>query len=223
MGGRTSGKKPSHDYALLLAQYDADYVPQGRTLEEFCKDRDIFEDYKTISAGFIRERKRTAMGAFHDRNKPLLLGAQRMVMAALTRAQAESDPIKAGEFALKVYEKVAEREEPNPLLTLNQNLIIPPLFPPSAMAAKAIEALTGKSPAVKVIEGGTSSDEEKGASAKPGPADGRGKSKAAGDAGNRPSSVGEAIKAARQSLAVAGGSSGGRADRPGRRVQSKDR
>lgn len=152
MGGRTSGPKPTHDYALLLAQYEADYAPHGRTLKEFCSDREPPLVYATVSAGFVAERKRTAMGAFHDRNKPLLLGAQRMIMAALTRVAQEADPIKAGEFALKVYEKVAEREEPNPLLTLSQNIIIPPLFPSSALAARTIEALTGKGPAVKVIE-----------------------------------------------------------------------
>ena len=143
------GRQPSHDWALLLSQFEAEYVPHKITLRQFCKERGISE--KLCSDAFNRERKRTALGVFHDRNKPLLLVAQRRVQEALARISVEADPIKAGRFALEVYEKVAEREEPNPLLTQQLNVVMPPLFPPSALAARAIEALTGK-PAPKTIE-----------------------------------------------------------------------
>ena len=136
------GRKANQDWALLLAQFEADYVPHNRTLREFCKDREL--DEKGTSVAFSRERKRTALGVFHERNKPLLMLAQRQVYRAVLESVNWPDQVKAAEFNLKVLEKVAEREEPNPGLTQNLNVVMPPLFPESSLARQMVEALTGQ-------------------------------------------------------------------------------
>jgi len=136
-----SGSRPStHDWSLLYAQYEADYLPRKIKLKDFCKEKEL--PYKQTSQAFQKDRLRTTLAVFHDRNKPLLLAAQRMVMKYLAESVNWGDPKGAAEFALKVYEKVSEREEPNPSLTMQQVIELPPLFPASAMAAKAIETLT---------------------------------------------------------------------------------
>ncbi len=146
MGGKRSGRAPAQDWALLLAQYEADYEPHKVTASAFFKEKGVNE--KLGLNAFQRERTRTALAVFHDRNKPLLLGAQRMVMRHLAESVNWPDQKAAAAFALKVLEIVSEREEPNPLLTLNQNVEMPPLFPSSGLAAKAIEVLTaGEGPA----------------------------------------------------------------------------
>ena len=146
MGSKGSGPGPSQDWALLLAQYEADYEPHKVTLREFFKEKGIPE--KTGSNAFLREKARTALAAFHDKNKPLLLGAQRMVMQSLIDSVDWPDQAKAAMFQLKVLEIVAEREEPNPLLVQQTQVVLPPMFPQSSLAAKAIELLTsGEKPA----------------------------------------------------------------------------
>lgn len=63
-------------------------------------------------------------------------------MQALIDSRNWGDPKAAAMFALKVYEIVADREEPKPEMAPTRDIILPPLFPHSAMAAKAIESLT---------------------------------------------------------------------------------
>ncbi len=142
-----AGRKPNHDWPLLKAEFEARYVPEGRTLREFSEDREL--DETVVSNAFRRLAKQSAMAAFHDRDKPLLLVAQRGVMNMLAEAMNKDrkgyDPVEVGRFALLVLEKVAEREEPNPGLSASLNVVMPPLFPQGSLAAQAIEALTGVS------------------------------------------------------------------------------
>ncbi|MDE2102498.1 MAG: hypothetical protein KGL39_34950 [Patescibacteria group bacterium] len=155
MGGPNSGKIAIKDWATLYAHFKAEYQPHLRTLKEFVAEQPSLEGipYKTVSAAFIREEKRAKLEAFHARNEPILLAAQRHVAKAVTDPAtfATVAGAKHAEFALKVFEKVAEREEPNPLLQQTMNVVVPPLFPQSALAAKAVAALTGKAPA-RIIE-----------------------------------------------------------------------
>lgn len=152
------------DWAILHAQFKAEYEPHHRTLKEFCAEQAVLEGvpYKSVSAAFLRESKRAKLEAFHARNEPILLAAQRHVAKAVTDPAtfATVAGAKHAEFALKVFEKVAEREEPNPLLQQTMNVVVPPLFPQSALAAKAIAALTGKAPA-RIIEAKASASKGK--------------------------------------------------------------
>lgn len=141
MGTETSGRyKQKHDWSLLVAQYDADYAPRKITLKEYCKETGI--EYGLASKAFARERTRTALAIFHDRNKPLLLAAQSRVMTLLADSQNWEDKKAAAAFALKVYEIVAQREEPKPELHVGIDAKLPSLFPESTMAQQAIVALT---------------------------------------------------------------------------------
>ena len=139
MAGKPGGGS-SQDWALLLAQYDADYEPHKITMRAFFKERGILE--KTGMAAFQRERTRTALSVFHDRNKTLLVAAQRLVMKSLVESETWLDQTRAAAFQLKVLEVISQREEPNPLLTLERTVELPPMFPNSGLAAKAIEMLT---------------------------------------------------------------------------------
>lgn len=145
------GLRPLQDWALLLAQYEADYAPHLKTIREFCADREVPLPYQVTVNAFMRERKRNTMAAFHARNKPLLLTAQNKVAESLEQSDQWEDKVQAANFRLKVLEKVSEREEPNPMLT-QVNVVIPPLFPESALAAKAIEAITGQQAKPKRME-----------------------------------------------------------------------
>ncbi len=140
--GRPPGPRQQQDYPLLKAQFEAEYVPLGRTLTEFCKDRNPPMAIATVSAAFTRLDKKTTLQTFHERNQPIILVAQRRVMEGLAITDPTPAQVRKAEFALKVFEKVSEREEPNPLLTLNQNMVLPPLFPASSLAGEAIRALT---------------------------------------------------------------------------------
>jgi hypothetical protein len=135
------GRANAHDWALLVAQFDADWAPHGRTLREFCESREVPLPYQLTSAAFIRERKRSSLGTIHSRNLPLGIVAQRRVSEALARMSVEAGPVKAGEFALKVLAQVMEREEPNATLAQQINIVIPPLFPESEAARRATKAL----------------------------------------------------------------------------------
>jgi hypothetical protein len=148
---KKSGIRPLHDYAALLAEFEADYRPNGRTLQDLADERGI--ERQTLANAFTRERKRTALEAFHARNKALLLKAQRKVNEAL-----DSDRLKpefAAGFALKTMALVSEREEPNPLLAQQTNVIIPPLFAMSPLAEAFVLALTGRGVEHSVPAGGT--------------------------------------------------------------------
>lgn len=134
------GGGSSQDWALLLAQYDADYEPHKITMREFFKERGISE--KTGTKAFQRERTRSALTVVHARNKPLLIESQRLVWKALRESETWIDQTKAAAFQLKVLEVISQREEPNPLLTLERTVELPPMFPNSGLAAKAIELLT---------------------------------------------------------------------------------
>lgn len=140
MGSSTSGPKPTRDWSFYMAQYDADYKPLGVKLKEFCKEREL--PYEQTSNNFRKLRTKAVMEVFHDRNKPILLAAQRLIMKALVESASWGDPKAAAAFALRVYSEVSQREEPNPLMTANQTVVLPPLFPQSALAAQAIKALT---------------------------------------------------------------------------------
>lgn len=142
MAGRKPGRAPAHDWAILMAEYDADYLPENKSLKEFCLERKL--DPTVTSNSFQKERRRSAMAAFHGRNKPLLLKAQQSVLIALEESKTWKNRPAAAKFALDVLEKVAEREEPNPLLAQQFNVVLPPMFPAGSLASKAIEALTGK-------------------------------------------------------------------------------
>jgi hypothetical protein len=151
---RKSGIRPLHDYAELLAQFEADYRPYGRTLETFALERGIAR--QTLANAFTRERKRTAVQAFHSRNKALLLKAQRKVNEAL-----DSDLLRpefAAGFALKTMALVAEREEPNPLLVQQTQVVVPPLFAMTPLAQAAIRAITGRNDGLELLTEGTKKD-----------------------------------------------------------------
>ena len=140
---KVRGRVSIHDWALLLAQFQAEWEPHGRTLKEFCANREVPLPYPLAKAAFSREKMRTALVAIHARNKPRGLIAQRRVMEALAKISADGAPVslKAGEFALKVFTAVMEREEPNATLAQQINIVIPPLFPESDAAKRAMKSL----------------------------------------------------------------------------------
>ncbi len=154
------GREPMQDWARLLAEYNADYEPHMLTLKQFVAERCPDANYKTVSEAFGRERKRAKLETFHARNEPILLAAQRRVAEAINDPAIFESPggAKLAEYALKVFEKVAEREEPNPLLTQNLLVAPAPLFPTSALAQEAMEILMGKKPMqtveAKVVQSG---------------------------------------------------------------------
>lgn len=139
-----SGRAPFADYAYLVALYESDYLPNGITKKEFCLGFSPPLPYGTTVDGMDKAKKKSAVQAAHERNKPMLLAAQQKVREAL---DSDDDEFKDGkakkaEFALKVFEKVFEREEPSPELAQAVNIIIPPLFAPGTRAEKMIQALT---------------------------------------------------------------------------------
>ena len=136
----------TRDWAMLRAKYEAEYAPNNIPLKKFCADQDPPIPINTCVSAFNRERKRARLSAFHSRNPLLLLTAQQVVQASLTDPVAfqTNAAARKAEFALRVYEKVAEREEPSPELAQQVNVVIPPLFPDSALAQRTMAMLTGK-------------------------------------------------------------------------------
>ena len=163
--GRTglSGRAPFADYAYLVALYDADYLPAKITIKDFCAGFDPPLPYATTVDGMDRARKRSAVQAAHERNKPLLLQAQKKVKEALESDDEEFKDGKAkkAEYALKVFGQVFEREEPSPELAQAVNIVIPPLFAPGTRAEEMIAALTMDEETPLRIEGGEKLEEDK--------------------------------------------------------------
>ena len=134
--------EPSQDWAFLLAQFNAEYVPLRRSLRQFVHDRGLV--YSTTAKAFDRESKRGALGAFRARNAPLLLAAQENLKQVLIAAAA--DPKKYGDLAVRIYEKLAERVEPDPTLAAAANVKLPPLFGESSLGAQVTAELLESEP-----------------------------------------------------------------------------
>lgn len=132
--------KPLADWAFMLAEFEAEYAPHKRTIREFCLDHDL--PYSATVNGFERERRRAALGAFRDRNKPLLLGTQKQLRRVLEIMAASPKPEVHADFMLKAYEKLAERVEPDPKLGAAASVKLPPLFASSTLGSGVTEALT---------------------------------------------------------------------------------
>ena len=130
---------------MLRAKYEAEYAPNHISLKQFCLDQDPPLHLGSTLSAFNRERKRARLSAFHERNPQILLIAQQVVKESLT---STIDPTpsqsRKADFALRVVEKISEREEPNAALAQQVNVVIPPLFPDSALAQKTMAILTGK-------------------------------------------------------------------------------
>lgn len=137
------------DWAFMLAEFEAEYVPHKRTIREFCLDHDL--PYSVTANAFERERKRGALGAFRDRNKPLIIGVQSELRRILELMAGSKDP-KHADFMLKAYEKLAERVEPDPKLGAAANVKLPPLFAPSPLGAGVTEALTTPQDGPSVVD-----------------------------------------------------------------------
>ena len=128
---------------MLRAKYEAEYAPNHISLKQFCIDNGC--PLGTTLSAFNRERKRARLSAFHARNPQILLIAQQVVKESLN-SSADPTPAQSrkADFALRVVEKIAEREEPNAALAQQVNVVIPPLFPDSAIAQRTMAILTGR-------------------------------------------------------------------------------
>lgn len=130
---------------MLRAKYEAEYSPNHISLKQFCLDQDPPLHLGSTLSAFNRERKRARLSAFHARNPQILLIAQQVVKESLN-SSADPTPAQSrkADFALRVVEKIAEREEPNAALAQQVNVVIPPLFPDSAIAQRTMAILTGR-------------------------------------------------------------------------------